>query len=183
MNWINRFCVLSVVIVVSSSSMAQSVGDRVRITVSSDDRIDGVLLAKQPNRFDLRLQDGDRVSVSHEEMTLLERHEGKRAFKKLGLFVGAGVGVALGMVLVNWESDQGGIICLTCETEGKIVALAAPGLVFGLVGTGLGAIIKIDRWREMPKPMTGNLRLSPTLNVRYARHSSYNVQLGLSARF
>lgn len=191
-----RLCLLTTVIMVSAASMAQSMGDRVRVTTASDARFDGIVAESASDSFSLRLNDGSPLMVPHGDIVMLERYVGKRSYKKRGFLIGFGLGAAAG-IAVGMAVDE------TCDVSGSVgdvefnvdggcdsFGLAAgilAGTVYGgglgLTGLVIGALVKTDQWQEIPKPSVGNLQLSPMFDVWYSEHSGQNIRVGLSARF
>ena len=179
-----RLCLLSTVIMVSAASMAQSMGDRVRVTTSSDARFDGIVVESDSDSFSLRFSDGSPLMVPHGDIVMLERYVGKRTYKKRGFLIGFGVGAVAGI-----------LAGVALEGTGELYGSRGRGLATGIIGismfggglglTGLviGTLVKTDQWQEIPRPSVGNLRLSPMFDVWYSEHSSQNVRVGLSTRF
>ncbi len=184
MNRIIRLAVLCLIIACSSQSIAQSAGDMVRITTLSEDRFHGFVSEVHPNRVELRLTDGSLKTVPHVDIAKLERNMGKRTYKKRGLLIGGVVGAVIGAAGALFvEGDCGGLVDLYCSSEDKMyVAMATTG-ISGSIGLLAGAMIKRDRWREVPKPWSGHLQMSPMIKVSYHEHSGQRIQVGLSVRF
>ena len=189
-----RLCLISTVIIVSSASMAQSTGDRVRITTSSDARFDGIVSDKSSDSFSLRLDDGSPFMVPHGDIVFLERFVGKRTYKKRGFLIGFGVGAAAGIVAgialeesCDASASVGNVTITTdCGGFGLAAGVLAGGVWgggLGLTGLLIGAVVKTDQWQEITRPSVGNLQLSPMLDVWYSAHSGQNVRIGLSTRF
>ena len=181
-----RLCMLMAVVVVSSEAMAQSVGDRVRIT-TSDSSFEGIVSERALDSIDLSLADGSPLSVSHEDISMLERYVGKRTYKKRGFLIGFGLGTIAGIglgIATSETCDE--VVDVGCEGFGVAVAalgVGAYGGGLGLAGLLIGAIVKTDQWQEVPRPSVGSLQLSPMLDVGYSRHTGQQIRVGVSATF
>ena len=78
MHWLFRLCMLLVLSVVSSIAVAQSLGERVRVTTSPPDaRFDGYVQESPSDSLQLRLTNSNLLSVPRVDIVLLERYMGK----------------------------------------------------------------------------------------------------------
>lgn len=85
MHWSIRLCMLLVFCVVSSDAVAQSLGERVRVTISPPDaRFDGYVQESPSDSLQLKLTDSNLLSVPREDIVLMERYMGKRTYKNVG---------------------------------------------------------------------------------------------------
>lgn len=181
-----RLCMLMAVVVVSSEAMAQSAGERVRIT-TSDASFEGIVSERALDSIELSLADGSPLSVSHGDITMLERYVGQRTYKKRGFLIGFGLGAiaGIGVGLATSETcDE--VIDIGCEGFGVAVAALGVGVYgggLGLTGLLIGAAVKTDQWQEIARPSVGSLQLSPMLDVGYSRHSGQQIRIGVSASF
>ena len=187
MHWLLRLCMLLVLSAVSSVAVAQSLGERVRVTTSpSDARFDGYVQESPSDSLQLRLTDSNLLSVPREDIVLLERYMGKRTYKKRGFFIGGGVGAAFGIAAGLSAEEDCGLISFFCGTEERLgtTAMLAGyfGLISGAVGLAVGAVVERDQWKEISSTSTSGIRLSPMLNVAYNEHSGQTLWIGVRAR-
>ncbi len=156
----------------AQDSLPVTVGARVRVTAPTLDldRHDGIVRAMDG---DTLVVDGLRASLA--SITRLDVHRGRGGHPVTGAVVGAAVLGAVWVALVNGICDPWGNSPNCSITTGGFVALAAAGAAGGaLIGAGIGALIKSDRWEVVP---LDQLRVSfvPQRDGRFA--------FGLSAAF
>lgn len=133
-----------------SQTLPVRIGDRARITAPSlasspliatvaDERLDHVLL---------RLTGGETVVVPYTSITRLEVSRGVHPHMLKGAVAGAVGGAVVGGV-VGARSDDKGSLALG---RGGLVAVgAAMGSAGGVVlGAAVGALIRSERWRDVP---------------------------------
>lgn len=187
MHWLIRLCMLLVFCVVSSVAVAQSLGERVRVTTSPPDaRFDGYVQESPSDSLQLRLTDSKLLSVPREDIVLLERYMGKRTFKKRGFLIGGGTGAAVGIAAGLLAEEDCGLISFFCGTKERLqwtaVIAGYSGLICGAVGMAIGAVIERDRWEKISSTSTSGIRLYPMLNVAYSEHSGQTLWVGVRAR-
>lgn len=187
MHWLFRLCMLLVLSVVSSVALAQSLAERVRVTVSPPDaRFDGYVQESPSDSLQLRLTDGNLLSVPREDVVLLERYMGTRNYKKRGFLIGGGAGVTVGIAAGLLAEEDCGLISFFCGTKERLQSTAViagyAGLFSGLIGMTIGAVVKRDQWEEISSTSTSGIRLSPMLNVVYSEHSGQTLWVGVRAR-
>ncbi|MCZ0934775.1 MAG: hypothetical protein OXJ54_06285 [Gemmatimonadetes bacterium] len=116
---------------------AQSPGDRVRVTTDRGSRLIGQIVEVTEDRFDLSLRGGQSVSVPRGEILRFERSRGRSSRAGLVALGGAVSGAAFGALLS----------CIFECTDETPLAAAGGALAGGVVGLGLGALIRgPERW-------------------------------------
>ena len=131
-------------------TLAPAPGARVRVTAPDVHvrRYDGTIVGLPTDTIVV-----DTLRVALASVTRLDMHWGKKSNWDKGLLYGGlGVGAAgLGLGILWWAEcgDSGGAVC---PAEGwHALALAPIGFVAGgIVGAGVGALIRTDRWEEVP---------------------------------
>lgn len=180
MHWLIHLCMLLVFCVVSSVATAQSLGERVRVTTSPPEaRFDGYVLESPSDSLQLRLTDSNLLSVPREDIVLLERYMGKRTYKKRGFLIGGGAGAAVGIAAGLQAEEDCGLISFFCGTKERLETSAmlagSFGLISGVLGLAVGAVVERDQWEEISSTRTSGIRLSPMLNVVYNEHSGQTL--------
>lgn len=169
-------------------SMAQSVGERLRVT-TTEARFDGYVTAIDSNGIDLDLRNDGSLLLPHADVVLLERYMRTRSYKKEGLLIGAGLGVSAGLIagfIVDGPCEQGAETDDSCDENGWAdgrLAATIWGTGLGLSGFVVGALIRKDEWQRIPTPTFGSFRFYPSLNIRFSEHMAYNVHIGLVVEF
>ena len=131
-------------------TVAPEPGARVRVTAPDVDgrRYDGTLVGLPTDTIVV-----DTLRVALASVTRLDMHWGRKSNWDKGLlYGGAGVGaVGLGLGIAWWADcgDSGGE---WCPDEGWHALILAPigFLAGGIVGAGVGALIRSDKWEEVP---------------------------------
>ena len=158
---------------------AQSIGDRVRVTTSAMVAIDEVTTVDNLG-FQV-LDQGALQTFSYDDIARLERSAGRQARWKKGLMYGGGTGVGAGVLYGALVSSTCDVLTLgaasnECAETGAQVALVAGltwGAAGGLVGAGVGALIRREAWDDIafagtrlsitpivaPPPSTGGVSL------------------------
>lgn len=123
-------------------------GDRIRLNASGmgDRPIIGRLLSADQSAIAVTRDDGRVVDVPRSAIQDLEIARGRRSHAKAGAVIGgaAGVGVLLaGYAVSPSEGD--------CDSDPRcglypVVLGAAFAAIGGLVGAGIGKLVKTDRW-------------------------------------
>jgi hypothetical protein len=124
-------------------------GDRIRATAPtlSPSPLVGTVVAFEANSLMVKRGTGTR-RLSLASLTRLEMSQGRRSHAALGagigLLVGAGVGAVIGSgckAIIVPVSSEGGCIA---------VGAAAIGGAGALVGAVTGALVRTERWAEVP---------------------------------
>lgn len=122
--------------------VAQSHGDRVRVTTDEGSRVIGRLLEVTEDRIDLDLSGGQSVSVTRDEILRFERSRGRpvAAGALWGGLIGGGLGALAG---------YGASCVFNCGDETPEITVMG-AFWGGLIGGGLGAlgalILGRERW-------------------------------------
>jgi len=109
-----------------------AVGSRVRIrapTLTSD-RIEGTLIGVDESTFLVESKDRERLTVPRDAVTHLAVSAGQRRWKLRGALIGAG----FGLLAIGAGGSQASPL-VTCSA---------------LLGTGIGALVRSDRWQKVP---------------------------------
>jgi hypothetical protein len=124
-------------------------GSRIRVTAPDvgADKLVGMCVEVDATR--LRVQAEEQASpltISLTDVTRLEVSQGRKSHALKGLLIGSIVGVSTGVVvgLVVAES------CWDHEMECAAAGAAVVSVTGALVGLGIGALSKSDRWEEIP---------------------------------
>jgi len=132
-------------------------GERVRISVSSfikdqtpyqsQEKFTGVVVAFHNDTLVLNIEgDCDSVAIPFRSIEKIEVSRGRKSNWLTGLVIGSiGGALTLGLIATQ-EAGKESQTAGTYFLEGAAVG----GLVFGVVGTGVGAFIKTERWEEVP---------------------------------
>ena len=170
-----------------SYTAAQSVGERLRVTMA-DARYDGYLSAHDSTSFSLIQRDGVLLRIPLGEIDLLERHMGSRSYRLVGFLVGGGIGVAAGIALSQIADNscaQGMVSDDSCDgkpwIDGKLAA-SIGGSSLAITGYMVGALIRRDVWQQTSLPIVGSLQLYPMFEVHSADQSAW-VGIGLAMSF
>jgi len=140
-------------------------GSRVRVTAPSvfDKRVAGTVSEVKSDTLAVSVEEGVSVLlVSLKDVTRLEVSHGRRSHAGLGAKIGAMTGFVTGFVLVVATYEECTGFC-PAPDPGPVGTAAIAGLAFGIGGAALGAIvgalIKTDRWEEIP---LDELRIEPS---------------------
>ncbi len=106
-------------------------------------RIRGLLLDSDREALTLRLEDGRELKVPIASLTRLEVVLEKKRNALKGLLVGAAVGLVLGSLEKTHPESCHSSSSQFCS-RGEAIAYSVGGSA--LVGAGVGALIKSDRW-------------------------------------
>ena len=135
---------------------AQSIGDRIRVTTPGLTAVGEVTVADDQG-FQM-LRGGTLQSFSYREIARLERSAGRQSQWKAGLLYGGGAGVGAGLLygaLVSGACDTltlGGATEECAEIGAEVALLAALtwGAAGGLLGMGVGSLIRRELWTDIP---------------------------------
>ena len=135
---------------------AQSIGDRIRVTTPGLTAVGEVTVADDQG-FQM-LEGGTLQSFSYREIARLERSAGRQSQWKAGLLYGGGAGVGAGLLygaLVSGTCDTltlGGATAECAEIGAEVALLAALtwGAAGGLLGMGVGALVRRELWTDIP---------------------------------
>ncbi len=147
-------------------------GQRVRITAPhlGISKHSGILVAVDGDTLTV-----DTLRVALMNVTRLEVHRGRKSHARMGAVVGAialgGFGAAFQPLSGSHEGDcsRSDTICL-----GRGASAAIGAAVGGLFGAVVGALIKTERWEEVPLDR---------LRVSFGPQRDGRFGLGLSVRF
>ena len=132
-------------------------GERVRVSVSSfikdqtlyqsRERFTGVIVAFHSDTLVLNSEgDFGSVTIPLRFIEKIEVGQGRKSNWLRGLAVGSiGGALTLGLIATQ-EAGKESQTAGTYFLEGAAVG----GLVFGAIGTGIGALIKTERWKKVP---------------------------------
>lgn len=126
-----------------------TVGTRVRVTAPDldIDKYDGTVTAVRSDTLTV-----GTLQVPLASVTRLDVHQGRKGNVGKGAIIGTLVGVPTGLALgilyqqACSDSIETGETCLALIPIGAV----AVGLAGALVGGTIGALIKTDRWEEVP---------------------------------
>ena len=152
------------------SLFGQSVGDRVRVT-TDDDKMTGTINSVNDNGFLLYRPGAGRLAMKFSDINLLERRIKSGSYWKsggiLGFAIGGTAGAFLGWFAANIDFSLINSSPTDSEERNSIIAgIFIVGVSCGLLGSGIGALIKRHKWETIPiPPMRGRLRISPMFDV------------------
>jgi len=135
---------------------AQSIGDRIRVTTPGFNAIGEVTMVDDQG---FQMRDGGTLhSFSYREIARLELSAGRQSQWKTGLLYGGGAGVGAGLLygaLVSSTCDAltlGGATGECAETGAQVALVAGVvwGAAGGLLGTGVGALVRRELWTDVP---------------------------------
>jgi hypothetical protein len=131
-------------------------GQRVRLTLGqpTPTRFVATLEGSSADSIAVRIDNVSRI-VARASVTRIDVSQGKRGRAVTGMAVGliAGAGLAAAAIAAA-HVDCGG------QDEGGWCTRAPllGGATFGLVGLGIGALIRTERWKEIPDPTHGGIK-------------------------
>ena len=170
--------------VTPSSTLAQSVGDTLRVSLPEETVI-GVLSAASERGFDI-VQGGSTRSFTYDRVQLVERYDGMQGQTKKFAVYGGAAGAAVGAVGFGffWERCGGQLLNSICSPPGIESALVM-GVAMGVGGAIYGAVIgkfvfKREVWTTIPIPPQGT-RLAPIVRYRTTRGRpaiEFGIQVG-----
>ncbi|WP_419947679.1 hypothetical protein [Candidatus Palauibacter sp.] len=176
-----------VVLAVSSHLQAQSVGDRVRVSVEDDTYV-GEVTAVSEEGLEL-VDDSVPYSFEYALMTGLDRSVGTKRMWKEGFVAGVTVPVLIAVEATSLcfeglgvMGDAVGIIFCALVAMPIFVVSLAVAAVGGVVGAGIGAFIKGDVWEPvvLAERAFGSASI---IGPRFGLDGSIGLELGVSIRF
>ena len=189
-SWFGAVAVVAIAsLLTPTPNSAQSVGDRVRVTISNGVLV-GTVTGASEGSFALDTGDERSISVARDGVLMLERSLGRRSEWKRGLVTGAAIGVGGGILVGYLVGGTCDILTVGSATEectevGVGVAIRAGavwGALGGLAGLGVGALIRREGWETIPHRGAG-ASFSPVMDMRLGRGGRPGVVLGGRIRF
>lgn len=134
----------------SPASIAQDVGWQAVKQIVPGEQVKIVLSNGKSHKGALQSASDDAVAIGNGETyqkqevrrVLVKKRGHRRRNALIGLGIGAGVGLAGGAAIDN-DCSKTSIIC----TGNRGKAILTP--VFGILGTGIGALVPTGGWREV----------------------------------
>ena len=170
---------------------AQDVGDRLRVTFL-EGSISGTVVSMSSSSFELGMPGNRNRLVLFDDIRKLERSLGTRSYWKEGLFYGACLGVAGGILVGALTHETCDLLSLGsteefCDEFGfKVAAQAAVvwGGGIGLGGLIIGSLIRRQEWASIPIPNSvGQLNVRPWIDVTLREKGNPMVFAGASFAF
>lgn len=162
---------------------AQSVGDRVRVRVSTGPSLVGEVTSA--DGIGLTIDMGEQVGsrqIPSSEIESIERSVGTRNRARTGLLIGAAAGGLAAVATGNLSGTVAGETVVEADEEGSVVRGLMMLAGAGLAGAGIGALIKGEVWEEVP--IGDQVSLRPVLDTGFGRHGLARLLfLGTRIRF
>ena len=142
---------------------AQSLGDRVRVTVS-DFRLAGEVVSLDEAEVAIDVGDGESRRFSINAIELIERSVGTRSYMAQGLGIGFGAGAVIGIATTlpsdACDRNEPYIPMAVGCSEATVVVATALGALGGIAGLVAGALVRGERWEPIPvsRPAEPTLR-------------------------
>lgn len=177
--------------------LAQSVGERVRVTVAGHAAA-GPVTEVGESTFKVLVPQGWQWEVARDEVERLEVSTGTRRSTLSGLGIGVGAGLVVSLVRISARRElscgnRGGLgAAIWCEVAlrprydhppSKSEILATSTVVLGVAGLVLGSWIERDTWQTVAHEGPGALALDPVVDVRSVPDGGSAVILGTRIRF
>lgn len=181
--------IISAVLVLTSSAFGQNIGERVRITVLGS-KVVGTVKKKDSQSLTIQMKKGTMRTVTLASIKKIEKSMGTRRYAWHGMGIGVATGVIAAVIAGKnveevCEITIGGFTESTpCEVTGSgltVVAAAVWGTGLGVVGLGIGALIKGEKWKEVTRARAG-LSMSPMIDVA-TRGGQRTTLLGVRLNF
>lgn len=142
----------------SENDLNLDTGTRMRATLAgADEGVVGSLFAVDGSTLTLVSEYHRTVELPRDMIAKLEVSDGKKGHALVGLLSGVALGAVLGAV----EKVDQNCIGEGCFTKGENIGYGALG--GGVVGALVGALIKTDRWVEVPR---GRIRVEVKSGLR-----------------
>ncbi len=131
-----------------------TVGSRIRLlaTTIAKRRIEGTIIEMDERSLLVGIEADSTLRVPRQAITNLDVSLGKQRKADMGFIIGGGIGVI--MVAIIFSSYLRG-------SEAWFDFAAIGFVEVGLLGAGIGALIKIDRWSAVPIELV-HVGLAPT---------------------
>lgn len=165
-----------------TAAAGQFVGERVRVTLASDWMV-GRVTAIGQDEVELILGDGREVAVARDEIRRVERSIVRRQSTK-GLVIGATPGVLLtvvGFCCLDDSSSDSIKLSASDKEKGVIGGVLLAGLG-GLVGIGIGALIRREGWEAIPGWDMGGVKSDLIVVLQPEQGGRRHVLLGVRLR-
>lgn len=139
-----------------SASLPITVGSRVRIqSMEVGGRLTGLVTALEDRSLTLSPESGPSLKLRLDSLTALETSLGRKRHTLQGLALGALAGAAIG---ATFKVDPNNCGPETVNFCSRGESMGGGALVFGAVGTVIGALVKTDHW--------GPVALAPAAPLR-----------------
>ena len=177
--------------------LAQSVGDRVRVTTAAGTAT-GTVTEVGESGLRLLLPQGWHWEVTRSDMEQLEVSTMSKRSTWIGLGAGVGAGLVVSLARMAWgpkrtycgnQSDVGAAIMCNIlrarrpppPSNREIVTTST--MVTGVIGLVAGALVKRDVWATVANGRSGALALDPLVEVRSGPGGRPGASLGTRIRF
>lgn len=187
----------AMLLVLGRPAFAQSVGDRVRVTVSGHTAA-GPVTELGESTFKVLVPQGWHWEIARDEVERLEVSTGTRRATLSGLGLGVGAGLVVSLVRISARRElscgnRGGVgAAIWCNVAlrpnydhppSKSEILTKSTLVLGAAGLILGSWVKRDVWQTVTHRRPGALSLDPVVDVRSVPDGGAAVIVGTRIRF
>ena len=144
---IHRSIVVCVLILfgATSAGVAEKAATRVRVKFTPDQTIQGTVVASDDATISVDTGGAGVVQIDRDSIQRIDRYQGQKRNWGYGLLAGVAAGWIVGGIVASQEPDEGEI---DIHMDG--VVAAGYGLIGGMVGAGVGTLIKSDRWESVP---------------------------------
>ncbi len=149
-------------------------GSRIRVTAPAlgFDKLVGTSVEADATRIRVQVDDqAAPMTISLTDVTRLEVSQGRKSNAVKGLLIGSIVGVPIGGLVAMQFDEEGGD---PGPGEYFLFGAVVGGAAFGAIGAGIGALVKTERWDDVPLDRL-RVNIVPLRDGRFA--------LGLSVEF
>ncbi|MDE2973369.1 MAG: hypothetical protein OXU64_01430 [Gemmatimonadota bacterium] len=188
--------VLASLVPLGRPALAQSVGDRVRVTTPGQTAV-GKVAEVGEHTLELRVPGGWNWRLARSEVERLEVSAGTRRATLWGLGIGIGAGLIVSAVRIDAKREfacntggtiGGGMWCMARRNQhipppSDREIMISSTAVAGAVGLLLGALVKRDVWETVSHNRAGVRAVDPVADVRYGPDGGPAVTLGTRIRF
>lgn len=168
-----------------TSLFGQRVGEQVRVTMA-DDKVTGTIVQVNDQGFVLEPPDRNRLTIEYNDISTLERRIKSGSHWKFGGAVGIAAGGTAGAIF-GWA--LGGFNLFgdpPSDSEKRNTAIAGffvVGLPCGLLGSGIGSLVRKHKWEAIPVPsIGGRLHIEPMIEMAFLGGNMRTIT-GLRVRF